>query len=174
MCFIGGLSGAIVTPSYIQIQSKVDPSLLALVLIIPMLIRTGQSYLSRLSDNISLILPLYLVIFDICSLLVLLISPLWFVILDTVIGVLSTMLYINRSSVIMEKIKAFIDVRTYQNKMLTYSGIGAAGGFIISACLSKFLQPTTILLITGVLSSIIYIPYIQINNIVKIDLQPNN
>jgi len=167
MCFMGSLVGSAITPSYIQIQSKVDPSTLSLILILPMLIRIGQCHLNRLSEEISLDLPLYLAIFDVISLLMLFVSPLWFVMSDTIIGVLFIMLCANRSNLIMEKIKMHVDIRSFQNRMVTYSGVGAAVGFLISFCLCKLLDPITILLVCGFTSLVIYIPYLQINKFVR-------
>jgi hypothetical protein len=67
----------------------------------------------------------------------------------------------------MEKIKMHFDIRSFQNRMITYSGVGAAVGFLISFCLCKLLDPITILLVSGFTSLVIYIPYLQINKLVR-------
>jgi len=167
LCFTGALAGSIITPSYIRIQSMVDPSILSLILIIPMIIKMAQGQLSRLSHDLSLTLPIYLVIFDIGSVFTILISPIVFIISDTIICIVSTMLLINRSNIIIEKIKHLINIRVFQNNMMTYGAIGSIIGFLTSSVLCNMLQPTTIVLVTGILSSVVYIPYVKINALVR-------
>jgi len=162
-----GLSSALIIPSLIKLQGSLfKSSELALILIIPSIIKMFQWSVEKLSNKQALYLPLMMDIIYPFTLIILFSNIKMFVIVEIVLSSIFMLAYYGRSVRISELIKDQYNISKFSNQQMTMISIGTVLGYITSMILTRYIDANIILSISIILDTWLIMPTIIVNKLV--------